>query len=72
MARSFHRREKRREKLRRGERREGLREGGEGFFERGTSSLHLISLSYENHKVIDVGGHLMETKIFKMIIIGVD
>ena len=37
-----------------------------------TSSLDLISLSYENHEVIDVGKHLMERKIFKMIILGVD
>ena len=29
-----------------------------------TSSLGLISLSYENHEVIDVGGHLTERKIF--------
>ena len=28
------------------------------------SSLDLISLSYENHEMIDVDGHLMERKIF--------
>ena len=42
------------------------------FYEMRTSSLDLISLSHENHEVIDVGGHLMERKIFKMIILGVD
>ena len=37
-----------------------------------TSSLDLISLSYENHEMIDVDKHLTERKIFKMIILGVD
>ena len=36
------------------------------------SSLVLISLSYENYEVIDVGRHPMERNIFKMIILGVD
>lgn len=36
-----------------------------------TSFLDLISLSHENHEVID-GKHLMEREIFKMIILGVD
>ena len=42
------------------------------FYEMRTSSLDLISLSHENHEVIDVGGHLMERKNFKMLILGVD
>ena len=33
----------------------------EAFCEMRTSSLDLASLSYENHEVMDVGGHLMET-----------
>ena len=57
-----------------GKRREkkGWGEDCEGFCEMRNSSLDLISLSYENHEMIDVDGHLMERKIFKMIILGVD
>ena len=40
---------------------ENGRGGNEVFCEMRTSSLDLASLSYENHEVMDVGGHLMET-----------
>ena len=44
-----------------GEEREG-REVVKGFCEMRRGSLHWISLSNENHEVMDVGGHLMESR----------